>query len=44
MLATLARGSYLLFIAAMLVAWALSLGKGVSSQPGDGYAIERLYS
>jgi hypothetical protein len=44
MLATLARGSVLLFLATMLVAWALSLGKAENTQPQSDQVVERLYS
>ena len=33
MLGRLARGAYVLFVAAMIVAWAMSAGKGASTQP-----------
>ena len=44
MLATIARGTALLFLAAMIVAWALSPGKGASAQPTGDQPVERLYS
>lgn len=36
MLSTLARGMFLLFVAFMLVAWALTLGKSEPAQPASG--------
>jgi hypothetical protein len=36
MLNTLARGMFLLFLAVMLVAWALTLGKTEAAQPANG--------
>ena len=44
MLATLARGSVLLFLATMLIAWALSLGKSENKQPAEEQAIEYLWA
>ncbi len=44
MLAKFARGSVLLLLAAMIVAWALSLGKDATAQPNDDQTVERLYS
>ena len=44
MLATLARGTALLFLLAMIVAWALSVGKSGGAQPNDEPTIDRLYS
>ena len=45
MLATFARGSVLLFLAAMIVAWALSLAQGGdNARPNGEQTLERLYS
>lgn len=44
MLATLARGSVLLFLATMLVVWALSLGKSEPRQPSNEQVVDYLYS
>jgi len=38
MLNALARGMFLLFVAVMFVAWALSLGKSEPAQPANGSA------
>jgi len=39
MLAALARGMFLLFLAVMLVTWALSLNKGEPAEPQSGPVI-----
>ena len=44
MLATLARGSVLLFLATMLIAWALSLGKSESKPPATEPVVEDLWA
>jgi hypothetical protein len=36
MLSTFARGMFLLFLAVMLVSWALTLGKTDPAQPASG--------
>jgi len=41
---TLPRGPLLLFLAAMIIAWAIAAGKSDGAQPNDEQAYDRLYS
>ena len=39
MFGRLARGAYVLFVAAMIVAWAISAGKSAPTQPQSGNTV-----
>jgi hypothetical protein len=43
MLGKLARAAYMLTVAAMIVAWAISAGKGSPAEPKNDQAVETWY-
>ena len=43
-LGTLARGAYMLIVAGMIVAWAVSASKSSPAEPKNEQVIERWYA
>ena len=43
-LGTLARGAYMLIVAGMIVAWAVSASKSSPAEPKNEQAVERWYA
>ena len=43
-LGTLARGAYMLIVAGMIVAWAISASKSSPAEPTNEQVIERWYA